>query len=64
MGFVETIKQCLTRVARVLATPWRRAKSHKYADDAATKASKRMLDAAGVRYYQYKPTGRNITLEL
>ena len=38
--------------------------SDKYADDAATKASKRMLDAAGVRYYQYKPTGRNITLEL
>ena len=38
--------------------------SDKYADDASTKASKRMLDAAGVRYYQYEPTGRKITLEL
>ena len=30
----------------------------KYADSAAVKASKRMLDAAGVRYYQYNKTGR------
>lgn len=36
----------------------------KYADTPSTKASKRMLDAAGVRYYQYAPTGREITLEL
>lgn len=36
----------------------------KYADTPSTKASKRMLDAAGVRYYQYTPTGREITLEL
>ena len=36
----------------------------KYADMPSTKASKRMLDAAGVRYYQYAPTGRKITLEL
>ena len=38
--------------------------SDKYKDEASTKASKRMLDAAGVRYYQYQPTGRTITLEL
>ncbi|MBO5094912.1 MAG: dCMP deaminase family protein [Lachnospiraceae bacterium] len=36
----------------------------KYADTPSTKASKRMLDAAGVRYYQYTPTGREVTLEL
>ncbi len=36
----------------------------KYADTPATKASKRMLDAAGVRYYRYQPTGREIKLEL
>lgn len=36
----------------------------KYADEPSTKASKRMLDAAGVRYYQYMPTGREIRLEL
>ena len=29
----------------------------KYADTPAVKASKRMLNAAGVRYYQYQPTG-------
>ena len=34
--------------------------SDKYADSAATRASKRMLNAAGVRYYQYNPTGRKI----
>ncbi len=34
--------------------------SDKYADTPSTKASKRMLNAAGVRYYQYNPTGRKI----
>lgn len=38
--------------------------SDKYADSPATKASKRMLDAAGVRYYQYTRTGRKIELGL
>ncbi len=38
--------------------------SDKYSDTPATKASKRMLDAAGVRYVQYQPTGRKLTLEL
>lgn len=36
----------------------------KYADTAAVKASKRMLNAAGVRYYQYQPTGREIVLHV
>ena len=36
----------------------------KYADTPAVRASKRMLNAAGVRYYQYQPTGRKITLEV
>ena len=34
--------------------------SDKYAQSAATRASKRMLNAAGVRYYQYQATGRKI----
>ena len=38
--------------------------SDKYAETAATVASKRMFDAAGVRYYQYQHTGRKIVLEL
>jgi len=32
----------------------------KYSDTPAVLASKRMLDAAGVRYYQYNRTGREI----
>ncbi|MDO4265820.1 MAG: dCMP deaminase family protein [Eubacteriales bacterium] len=36
----------------------------KYADTAAVRASKRMLNAAGVRYYQYQPSGRKVTLAL
>ncbi len=36
----------------------------KYADTPAVRASKRMLDAAGVRYYQYQPSGRKIELTL
>ena len=36
----------------------------KYEDTPAVKASKRMLDAAGVRYYQYNKTGRKIELEV
>lgn len=36
--------------------------SDKYADSEATVASKRMLNAAGVRYYEYQPTGREIHL--
>ena len=36
----------------------------KYADTPSTKASKRMLDAAGVVYRQYESAGRNVTIEL
>ena len=36
--------------------------SDKYADTPAVRASKRMLNAAGVRYYQYQPTGRKIEI--
>lgn len=36
----------------------------KYADTPGVKASKRMLDAAGIRYYQYQKSGRQVTLEL
>lgn len=38
--------------------------SDKYAETPAVNASKRMLDAAGVRYYRYQPTGRKIELEV
>jgi len=38
--------------------------SDKYADSSSTKASKKMLDAAGVRYYQYQRTGRKVTLDM
>lgn len=36
----------------------------KYADTAATRASKRMLNAAGVRYYAYQASGRKIELNV
>lgn len=36
----------------------------KYANTPSVIASKKMLDAAGVRYYQYKRTGRKLTIEL
>ncbi len=36
----------------------------KYADSVPVMASKRMFDAAGVRYYRYESTGRNIELKL
>lgn len=36
----------------------------KYADTPAVRASKRMLSAAGVCYYQYEPTGRKIEIEV
>ena len=36
----------------------------KYANTPAVIASKRMLDAAGVRYYKYNRTGRKITIEV
>lgn len=36
----------------------------KYADTPAVRASKRMLDAAGVVYRQYESAGRNVTIEL
>ncbi|MCR5094563.1 MAG: dCMP deaminase family protein [Lachnospiraceae bacterium] len=38
--------------------------SDKYADLPATRASKRMFDAAGVRYYPYEHTGREIRITL
>ena len=38
--------------------------SDKYAATDMTIASKRMFDAAGVRYYQYQRTGRKIEVEL
>ena len=36
----------------------------KYADTPGVRASKRMLNAAGIRYYQYQPTGRKIEVEV
>jgi len=36
----------------------------KYAGTPRNEASKRLLDAAGVKYYQYKKTGREIRLDL
>ncbi|MEE3420516.1 MAG: dCMP deaminase family protein [Lachnospiraceae bacterium] len=36
----------------------------KYADTPSVKASKRMFNAAGVRYYQYIPTGRKVEISL
>ena len=38
--------------------------SDKYADSDMTIASKRMFDAAGVRYYQYQRTGRRVVVDL
>ena len=38
--------------------------SDKYADSASTIASKRMMDAAGVRYYQYTRSERSIEIQL
>lgn len=39
-------------------------KSNKYGDTPSVKASRRMFDAAGVTYYEYRKTGRSITIEL
>lgn len=38
--------------------------SDKYNGIPSNKASKRMLDAAGVEYRQYKPTGRHLSIDL
>lgn len=38
--------------------------SDKYKDTPSVIASKRMLDAAGVRYYQYSHTDREVTIQL
>ena len=38
--------------------------SDKYADTPSTKASKRMLDAAGVRYIKYRASGREIKIRV
>ena len=38
--------------------------SDKYADTASTKASKMMLDAAGVKYVKYERTGRKVEIEV
>ena len=38
--------------------------SDKYAGTPMNIASKRMLDSAGIRYYQYQPTGRKIELDM
>ena len=38
--------------------------SDKYADTAGVQASKRMMDAAGVRYHQYHRTNRKVEFSL
>lgn len=38
--------------------------SDKYADSDSVRASKRMMDTVGIKYRQYMPVGRSITLEL
>lgn len=39
-------------------------KIDKYADTSSIHASKRMFNAAGVRYYKYEPTGRKIEIDV
>lgn len=39
-------------------------KSDKYADTDSVKASKRMMDSAGVKYRQYEASGKDIKLSL
>ena len=39
-------------------------KEDKYQDSPSVRASKRMLNAAGVRYYQYEMTGRMIKIHM
>ena len=39
-------------------------KEDKYPDSPSVRASKRMLNAAGVRYYQYDQTGRKIEIDV
>ena len=39
-------------------------KEDKYPDSPSVRASKRMLNAAGVRYYQYGQTGRKIEIDV
>lgn len=38
--------------------------SDKYGETAGVRASKRMLDAAGVKYYKYERTGRMLEIEV
>lgn len=38
--------------------------SDKYGDTPSVRASRRMFEAAGVKYYQYQKTGRKIFIEL
>ena len=38
--------------------------SDKYSSSAATKASKKMFDAAGVKYYPYSRSGKSIHIEI
>ena len=38
--------------------------SDKYAHTDSTIAAKRMLDAAGIKYYQYEPSNREITISV
>lgn len=38
--------------------------SDKYADTSATRASKRMMDSAGVAYRQLQPSTKTIVLDL
>ncbi len=38
--------------------------SDKYADSDSTRASKKMFDTVGIKYRQYIPTGRKLTLSL
>ena len=39
-------------------------KEDKYPDSPSVRASKRMLNAAGVRYYQYECSGRKIEIDV
>ena len=39
-------------------------KEDKYPDSPSVRASKRMLNAAGVRYYQYEKTGRKLEIDV
>ena len=63
---IDTVKNSQNKILAGIVTGIKTVvyADNKYDGTPSVEASKRLMNAAGVRYYQYQPTGKKLEIEV